>query len=392
MSLIWIAFLGVFYYFWDASVRFFCRRNIANIDKRQILFVRPDSVGDFIVWLDAARHLRSVFPATKFNLSLIGSREWAELAKKFDYWDVVIEVDRRKFLYHPLYRWSFLRMIYHHNYDCVIHPVFSRFLLVGDAMVRSSAARKRIGWEIYRDLNSPFFFNWKKRITESWYTRRVPLDRRRLGEQEKNIQFLGDLGLNNIAPSIPRLPKDMLPPHGFNLPANYFVVVPDALWEGREWPLSRFWTVAEDLWRKTGWTAVFLGVRREVAVQLKAVIDHGKAVDLIGRTSLMQYLAIISGARLVIGNESSAIHAANALDIPAVTIAGGGHWGRFVPYIHEGTDRRPVVVHEYMECYCCDWQCKYPSDKGPVLCIDRIAIKEVTQAIESAIREGNGHT
>jgi len=43
-------------------------------------------------------------------------------------------------------------------------------------------------------------------------------------------------------------------------------------------------------------------------------------INLVGKTGLRELMAIIKGSRLVVSNDSSPIHIANALGVPALTI------------------------------------------------------------------------
>jgi len=50
------------------------------------------------------------------------------------------------------------------------------------------------------------------------------------------------------------------------------------------------------------------------------------------------------------------LHIATALRKPVVGIVGGGHFGRFYPWGDPETSR---VVNLPMDCYGCNWHCRY---------------------------------
>lgn len=91
---------------------------------------------------------------------------------------------------------------------------------------------------------------------------------------------------------------------------------------------------------------------------------------------------------LVIGNESSAIHIACACGVPSFCIAGGGHWGRFVPYMCDLEGGcKPIIIHRMMDCYRCQWFCRYPRAKGaPVKCIGDIDTEQAWKIIVSTLK------
>ncbi len=103
-----------------------------------------------------------------------------------------------------------------------------------------------------------------------------------------------------------------------------------------------------------------------------------RVVDLIGRTSIAELVAVIRRADLVMGAESGAFHAAAALGKRAVCIAGGGHWGRFVPW---GLADRTRILTRQLDCFGCSWKCRRPS----VECIQGVAPADVVQSVRELL-------
>ena len=392
IDVIKIAFTCLFTYFFDSTVQLLPRMRLSRNSLKKILVVRLDSIGDFIVWLDAAKELRRIYPPETNHITLLASVEWSDFAKSFNYWDEIVSVDRKKFTKILKYRWLILRNVYLTNYEIVLHPVFSRILNLGDAVVMASAARVRIGWDLYQDLNSPFFCSLKKFMVKSWYTQLVSLDRSRIMEFEKNAQFLKALGLNDFHSEIPRLPKINL---GFNQEINgkYIVIATDAQWEGREWPLDRYIAIARKIHAlNMGWIIVFLGTSKSKAQVLSTALSNFPVnsvnLNLIGETSFMSYVSLIANAKFVLANESSAIHIAAAAGVSSLAIAGGGHWGRFIPYhCEQGMERAPFIVNTFLDCYKCEWQCKFSRNQGdPVKCIEIINEDQVWIEVERILK------
>jgi len=108
-----------------------------------LLVVRLDAIGDFVLWLDAARHLRSIFPARR--ITLVANAAWAPLAAALPYWDAVWSVEVRRFADDPIYRWRLLRKVAREGFGIALEPTFSRKLGFGDSVVLASHADQRIG-------------------------------------------------------------------------------------------------------------------------------------------------------------------------------------------------------------------------------------------------------
>ena len=102
--------------------------------------------------------------------------------------------------------------------------------------------------------------------------------------------------------------------------------------------------------------------------------------NLIGKTSLPQFIQLVGNAALVISNETSAVHIAAATQTKAVCILGGGHFARFAPYPGHFTSRQ-LCVYEQMECFGCNWNCKLQSkENGSFPCIAGVNLENVWQA------------
>jgi ADP-heptose:LPS heptosyltransferase len=107
-----------------------------------------------------------------------------------------------------------------------------------------------------------------------------------------------------------------------------------------------------------------------------------------GDMSLNEFVECISAARFVVSNESAAVHIAAVLGIPAVCVAGGGHFNRFVPYPDgRGPAGAPVkTVDAAMECFGCQWRCRYTNDPDTVRpCVEEIGVESVWEAVRGAV-------
>ena len=352
---------------------------------KSLLIIRLDAIGDFILWLDSARHFRKIYPNKK--IILLGNQVWTDLAQKFPYWDEVWELDRRKFYRNLPYRVRLLKKIRKAGFDIVIQPTYSREFLYGDAIVRISGAREKIGsvgdWSNIRPI--------EKKITDRFYTQLIPANPKPLMELRRNAEFVGGLGYTFQS----ALPDMMSVAQGINNPvANnspYFVLFPGALWTGKQWPVEKFSEFASSVFHETGMSAVICGgqTERQLGKALIAIMDI-PVVNMVGETSLAELSAIIKDAQFLLSNDTSAVHIAPAVATPAFCLLGGGHYGRFMPYdIESKTEKSlPVPIIHKMDCFNCNWHCRYFVEDGkPVPCIEKISVEEVFAAIQPLIKK-----
>lgn len=104
-------------------------------DKAEVLLVRLDAIGDFVLWLDAAAALRRLFPPDRYRLVLLGNALWSDLAALQPCFDEVIGVDLKQFHNSPGYRCNLWRRLRSRRWDIAINPTCSRHFQIGRAHV-----------------------------------------------------------------------------------------------------------------------------------------------------------------------------------------------------------------------------------------------------------------
>lgn len=352
---------------------------------RLVGIVKLDAIGDSLLWLDSAQMYRAIYPKNDFTLVLICNSSWFEVAEKLSCFDEVLSVDRRQLFRNLLYRWEILRKVRRAGYSQVVNVTYSRDFLYGDSIVRATGASVRIGSQ--GDLSNRTL--WQKRIGDSWYTRLLPAIETPLMELARNAEFIRELGVLDFRAGLPLLQFTSTAPSCFSA-QNYYVLVPGAGSAMRRWPLERFAQVAREIHTATGWTAVICGGKDEVRLgaSLLAQLDV-PAENWVGKTSLLELIAVIDGSNLVVCNETSAVHIAAVVDTPAICILGGGHFGRFLPYVLEMASERPLPLPVYwkMPCYNCNWNCIYHLGAGePAPCITNIEATAVWSEIRKFLQ------
>jgi ADP-heptose:LPS heptosyltransferase len=154
----------------------------------------------------------------------------------------------------------------------------------------------------------------------------------------------------------------------------------------KSWPTDRF---AE--------LVVWLQGRQKLPVLLLAHADEASAVEKVasrtvelggarpavwlGRNGELPLLAgLLREARLYAGHDTGAMHMAAALGRPVVGVFGGGHWPRFRPSARQG-----VAVVQPLPCFGCNWDCHFGD--GP--CVKTIPASDVIQGVERILAAGD---
>jgi lipopolysaccharide heptosyltransferase I len=127
------------------------------------------------------------------------------------------------------------------------------------------------------------------------------------------------------------------------LAGGFVVMAPTSRWPGKRWPVERFAAVARALTAR-GERVVVVGAaseRGQCGPLLELAKETSLVVDRVGGTSVGQLMALVEASRLVIANDSAALHMAVGFDRPIVALFGPTRVELVGPYGRE----RDVIQH-----------------------------------------------
>lgn len=372
--------------FSDFLIRTFTSKNRWHGIKK-ILFVRIDSLGDFILWLDAAKDLRRLYPSSNHQITLICNAAWADLAQELPYWDHVIPLIRREFVRNPIYRWGFLIKLIRMGFDITVNPTYSREFYCGDSIVYASKAANRIGstGEL-TNITAKL-----KRQSDVWYTHLIPAAKDEpLMELERNAEFMRGLGLNSFRSSVPVLTNVAPLPERLKIENPYYVVSPGAGWAKKLWPIHNFVETARLIHNKTNLIGLICGGPNEKSLGAQLASQSGGILrNITGETTTLELISIIKNARFVLGNDSGPIHIAAAVSTPSVCIVDGTDPGRFFPYKIENPVSGavfPIPVINQMDCFGCHRHCIYHLKEGAAYpCVEGVGTSAAWEAVQKIL-------
>jgi len=376
--------LSIWNYFLDSLLLVFLAfmqpRLRPGADKPILMLVRVDRIGDFVLWLPSAQRMAEAYRKRGYRVVAIVNRDCMALARALDGLDEVWPLDTRLFRLDPVYRAGFLARVRRCGAGIAVQATYSRVLSLGDAIIRFSGAAQRIGWAGDHNNATPL----EKRLGDRFYTDLLCDNDRVIRDLRLNEALLERLGI----PLVPfeRLPLPRLPLAGTLPPGRYYILAPGASKTLKQWPAANFARLALRLHQETGWTGIICGSRsdRPLAEEIMKNTDI-PLLDLTGGTGLEQLTTVIAGSEIVISNDSSAAHLAAALGKSCVCIAGGGHYGRFIPYEASRLFdyARPRIVAHFLPCFGCNWVCHYRNNASVCApCIGEITVDEVWSALE----------
>tara|TARA_B100000787_G_scaffold147049_1_gene117872 strand:- start:3351 stop:4502 length:1152 start_codon:yes stop_codon:yes gene_type:complete len=319
-----------------------------EIKQNSLLLIRLDAIGDYILFRNFIKELKENHKYKDYKITLLGNSLWKSLAEELDseFIDSFIWLDRGKFTKDVRYRFKKLNEITSHGYEIVLSPAYSREFFLGDAIVKLVHSNEKIGSS--GDLSN--IKKWQKKIGDKYYDRSIQADEMIMFEFYRNKEFFEsflDVKLSIHKPQISLKPKKLK----FALPKKYAILFIGGSNSFRRWNIESFAMIGEYLSENYGYEIVLCGGPGDSESTMEfGKFFEGRYKNLVDKTSLLDFLHVISRGSMMVANETSAPHFAVALGMTNVfVIYNGKHYGRFIPYPKEVTDNHHVICHPKIE-------------------------------------------
>jgi lipopolysaccharide heptosyltransferase I len=290
-------------------------------DCRRLLIIKPSSLGDIIHALPVVSALRRRFPSA--GLTWLVKREWAEVLEGNPDIDEVMAVDL------SLRGWpEVIQRIRAGGFDLVVDL---QGLLRSAILARVSGAPVRVGFANGRE-GSPWF-----------YTDRVPVPAGDMHAVDRYLLVSRFLGAPQKAPDLSDFPLPADPAADDRVAAllasehvrsgTILVAMnPTARWDTKQWPSGSFLATADRLQAGDA-RVVLIGSVEDSAVGAQAIREmRTPPIDLMGKTTLKELIAVLRRARVLVTNDSGPMHLAAAVGTPVVALFGPTDPARTGPY------------------------------------------------------------
>ena len=383
-------------------------RNLQSLQKQpdtdwvqQIFILRPDNLGDVILFTGALRLIRKKFPnaeivicAKNYVHSLLELSpyvdkivSWEHIIKLLPDW--VPEFPGKSKVESLIRRYKFTKAtIWDYRPDLYLLPVRST---IRDLHIFSSFSRASVKLGISGDTNHQTVEEDLKQAQH--YTTRSHVDESEGIQHELDtyVDFLKLLGIETD--------RDEIWPEFWSSK------------EDEEWALKNFQdpkgqitlaiapgmtSITEKYYAAENYLKAINGLNVERLSVLifgsKSEIEQCKAVEdalstctqvhsiqnFTGKTTIRQLLEMLKRCDLLLSNETGVLHMGTALRIPTVGILGGGHHSRFYPW---GDPNINLKADKPMNCYHCNWYCIHPT----IRCIHEIKPEQITEKLQTLI-------
>lgn len=362
----------------------------------RLLFLRPDTYGDLLIFEPVTRIIRDAWPDTE--IAILIREPYADVAPLF-------AADGLRWLTTPCHPYregpaarpaaleDLRATVQAFAPDCVVAACANQTWLEAAVAAFSPGARQV---SLGDGLTDPLLRGALDAVLPvPWsqiYPEKIPLLPAR-SDWEQNLRLASAL-LGHEAPRWPpaaRVPAAaaaaaarILADAG--LAAGEFVVclaAGTANVQIKSWPAENYGDTLAWLERTHGVRALLVGHVSERAhletVRQTARGAGGNPALWTGRDGEMPVVAgLLATSRFCFGNDTGALHLAAALDKGVASIFGGGHWPRFEPVA-----RRALTVVQPLPCFGCAWDCYFVD--AP--CVRTISPASVRQALEEFLQE-----
>ena len=336
-------------------------------DPKSILIVRPSALGDVCRTVPVLVSLRRSFPEARIDWLVQDS--FVDAVVGHPALTSAVPFERGK-LGNDLRRArlgstiGFLRHLRGRAYDLVVD---AQGLFRSGALTLATGARRRVGYANAQELG------WLG------YTERHRIDRDGHAV-DRMLALVERMGVPPIADmrlfAMPMWRKRAEDAIGSGRIA---VLAPTSRWKGKRWPAERFAALAEQILAEGFDQVAIVGAgseREQCGALLGLASRDERVIDLIGKTSVGELMAVIERASVVVANDSAAIHMAVGFDRPMVALYGPTSIARVGPY------RRAQDVIQHAKP---GERLDHKSDDTGRAMMERISVEEVVGRVRAAL-------
>lgn len=316
----------------------FLKKRLAFVDSikqkptefdREIVVIRTDDIGDYILFRNSLELLRKAKPG--YKITLIGHALWQPIAEAWDsnFVDEFIWLQKGRFLKEEDYAQQFLREISTKRPELVIAPSYSRSTFIDGVIARLLPAKEKYCWQ----RNDREVRQWLRNYCDADFTHTKPIPDG-LHEFDLNTRFM-EWVTGQAAELVKPIIDAKKLPSITGLPQQYVVLFAGAAAKRKRWDTEKFAQVADYIATKYGLQCVVCGSKGDGALAdeiISNVKNKSSIVNYTGQTDLLQLATVLNGSQLIITNDTSAAHYAAALGKSTIALLNGNSYGRFFPY------------------------------------------------------------
>jgi lipopolysaccharide heptosyltransferase II len=302
------------------------------VNPKSILAIKFSSIGDIVLTTSPIQSLKKIFPSAEIDILTLN--DYSSIVEGNKYIDRIIPFDRNAG-FRQLVKTG--RWINNSPYDLVIDFHNSLRSKIIRFWIRKIPIRylKKPRW------NRFLLFRFRKNLFTGDFTQLKLLHQPILKWMSNNKHPLPKLFISDIEK---RQISVFLKEKGVQKP--YIVIIPGAAWPQKRWISENYCELLNDLKNNGNINFVILGGKVDDICSEIEKCDS-TIINLQGKTSLRESMAIIANSKFVIGADTGLVHTAEALGKRVVSIIG--------PTSREtgaGVNRNDSILIENNDIWC----------------------------------------
>jgi heptosyltransferase-2 len=350
---------------------------------KRILIIQTAFLGDLLLSVPLFKYLKSRFP--ECEISLVCRKGFGSLLRDLRLVDRLFEIQKKN---KSSYQVA-LQGVSETEFDLLLCPHES---MTSALFARKVKAKKKIG---FRKWWNALFFSERVqkdlRLPDSLRQMSLlqncdPILKKQIQEfQKQDVEWKkkNSLWLTPVpdwaSPKVSNLPVSL---ERFQLGGKFICLFPGSVWKTKQWTAEGFIETGRSL-AEQGFEILVMGGPGEEALTSQVSQQIPGSMDLGGKTSLQESLAILTKAQLVITNDSASQHLAALVQTPTVAIFGPTilEFG-FRPW----NSKSSIVERQGLACRPCGKHGHQKCPLGTHECMKGIQAKEVLQRVEQVLK------
>jgi len=289
---------------------------------QSICLLRLSAIGDVTHAIAVAQAIEDVWPSTKITW-IIGQLESTLIAPLLPHVNFII-FDKKKGWREYIRIWSLLK---NQHFSALLHM---QTALRASLITLGITADYKLGFDKIRTSDK-----------QQWFTNVKVPSPSSPHVADGFMAFVRQLGINRYKPhwdiEIPDKAKQWVSQILPDTNKNILVIVPGASKAFKNWTSEGYVSVIEYAWQQ-GLQIVLAGSPHPIEVTLGHEIEHllsqkaSQLTNLIGQTSLLQMLALLKKAHMVISPDTGPAHMASMINTPVIGLYAHHDPQRVGPY------------------------------------------------------------
>lgn len=341
----------------------------------KILIIRFSSLGDIILTTPVFRELKKIYPES--HLTFLTSEEFGGMVANNPYIDQIIYHVRQE-------SWQELNQLIQSLQKLSFDLIYD---------IHRSLRSRWICWKLQRNFfkKQPALWKinkngWKRTLLVHW---KINMLKHSISQREiylKPLQSHTSQLLDSSTELFPSeedktqiqaiLKKNQL------IPKKFICIGPSASFPGKCWPLEHYQALISCLLEQK-WDVVLVGGKKEEEPQHLKQIFGNRIHNMAGETRLLESASLLDSAALVVSNDTSIAHMAEAMGVPILTIFGPTvrEFG-YAPFL-----KQSVLIEQDLPCRPCTrngkGECKIAQKR---LCLTSITPQSVYAQVQHILK------